>query len=200
MKNIVFIVFIIFIMTISCNRISENRQRHSEIESLMTDSSNQFDNTGINVQVEDSDDCIFDQLTQTDEFLKDIKELQNYKWNYDSRTATIILDNSDTLLITRGGCYHFGVTAEFRISNKETDFTDWNNVYNKVLWIAKLLDKEFAYTQIKNEIDSHKVKFGEIENGEVVYFSNDILQQNHYEITRQQSNNLNIITLSYYIE
>jgi hypothetical protein len=194
MKNILFIVLI---LTISCNSASKNRQMD---QSLISDSSSQLDTADkINADTENSDDCIFDQLTQTDEFLSNIKELQNYKWDYNTRTATIILDNRDTLLISRGGCYHFTVSAEFRIINEEIDYSVWNNVFNKVLWIAKLLDEEFAYKEIKNEIDSNKVTFEKIENGDAVYFSSEYLQNNHYEITRDLNENLNVITLSYYI-
>lgn len=88
----------------------------------------------------ESDDCIFDQQTQTDEFLRNIIELSGYYWDKESKTASIILENGDSLLITRGGCYHFGVTAEFRLRNDTTDYSDWTKVYDKVLWIAKVLE------------------------------------------------------------
>jgi len=194
-------LLLVFILTISCNSVSEKRQvDQSKVANLVSDSSDKPHTISkTNKETGETDDCIFDQLTQTDEFLKNIKELQNYEWDYLTRTATIILDNGDTLMISRGGCYHFTVSAEFRISNEEIDFSDWNNVYNKVLWIARLLDEEFAYKEIKNEIDSNKVTFEKIEKGDAVYFSSEYLQNNHYEITRELNDNLNVITLSYYI-
>lgn len=149
--------------------------------------------------LEDSDDCIFDQLTQTDEFLREVPELSGYKWDKESRTATLKLSNGDTLYISRGGCDHFGVSAEFRLRNDTADIENWNNVYNKVLWIAKLLNSDFDYSLVKNDIDSNKLIFEKIEEIDVVYFSNEYLQSNNYSIERRKEGQLNIIRLSYYL-
>lgn len=147
----------------------------------------------------ESDDCIFDQITQTDEFLEDITELKGYQWNKESKIATFRLDNGDTLLITRGGCYHFGVSAEFRLRNATIDFSDWTNVYDKVLWIAKILDTEFEHDMIKNELDSNLITTQKFEHGESVYFSSQYLQDNNYSIDRELHKGLIILRLNKYI-
>jgi|GEM_PF-3024057 len=144
------------------------------------------------------DDCIFDQQTQTDEFLKNIAEFDGYYWDKDSKTAEIPLDRGDYLLITRGGCYHFGVSAEFRLRNDTTDYSDWQNVYDKVLWIAKILDSEFKFNMIKNDLDSNLITINKMEQGDTLYFSNEYLKDNNYSIDREIQKGLVVLRLGYY--
>lgn len=141
------------------------------------------------------DDCIFDQANQTDEFLIGIKEFKNYTWDSISKTATIALNNKNTISITRGGCYHFGVSAELTLYNDTTDYYNWENVNQKILWISKILSSEFAYEAIKVEIDSSK----QIIDNDYGYFSSEYLQDNNYEFARRIEKDLTTITLSYYL-
>ncbi len=191
---------LIFVLIISCGTKTVNKnQANTDSISINRNVSNIKSDT--NKRAEQSDnplDCTYDQLSQTDEFLKNIDELKNYKWDYDKRTATIVLNNGDTLLITRGGCYHFGVSAEFRLTHDKIDYNNWKNVYAKVLWIAKILDREFDYKDIKNELDSNKVIFKKYEVRDAVSFSSEYLQENNYEIIRELNNNHKVITLSHY--
>ncbi|MBA9079885.1 MULTISPECIES: hypothetical protein [Rufibacter] len=147
------------------------------------------------------EECVFDQETQTDEFLKDVEELKGYKWDYGKRTATFLLETGDTLQIYRGGCSHFVVEAEFRLRNDKTDYSNWGNVYKKALWIAKVLDNEFDYKALKKDIDSKKVTFGRYEEVgiDVVYFTSEDLRDREYQIERKLESKLQTITLSYSI-
>ncbi len=214
MKNIIKIL-ILLIFT-SCSSKNTNKEKVIN-EKIISDSitqnvnstrisnsekieeSNKLEETE-ELDSESEDDCIFDQSTQTDEFLKGIKELQNYNWDSISKTATIILDNGDTLLIERGGCYSFGVSVKFKIQKDTTDYSKWNNVFNKVLWISKILKTEFEYEDIKNELDSNKITIEKYDKSDVVNFSNEYLQNLHYEITRTLGKNSKMIELSYYID
>ncbi len=203
MKNIILILLIFT----SCNLKNTNRENVLS-ENIVNDSIMQnIDSTKLieseesnEVNSESMDDCIFDQNTQTDEFLKGIKELQDYKWDSVSKTATVTLDNGDTLLIKRGGCNSFGVSAEFKIIKDTTDYSNWNNVFKKILWISKVLDTEFAFEKIKDEIDSNKISIESYKEYDVVYFSSEYLQDNHYEIYRTLNENLKTIELSHYID
>jgi len=197
------IYFLILVSIISCNNTQTKEQ-----DQIVNNEKTITDNLDIEkeelkldsiieteIENEDDDDCIFDQTYQTDEFLKGKNEFENYIWDSISKTATIILDNNDTLLIRRGGCYSFGVSAEFRLRIDQTDYSNWNNVYERILWISKILESEFSYSNIKSEIDSSKV----IIDNDIVSFSNVYLQDNNYEIVRRIDNELNVIILSYYI-
>ena len=144
---------------------------------------------------EDDADCIFDQTTQTDDFLKGISELENYKWNAEEKEATVILETNDTLLISRGGRSHFGVSAEFRLRNDSTDYSDWEAVYERVLWISEVLSSEFAHEEIKNALKASEIEV----NNDHTFFTNQYLQDNNYEIYRSIEPDRSLIILSYYI-
>lgn len=58
------------------------------------------------------DDCIFDLSTQTSDFMESIPEYANYTWDDIEKTATVVLNNSDTVTITRGGCVHYNQYIE----------------------------------------------------------------------------------------
>ncbi len=148
---------------------------------------------------EESEECVFDQTTQTDKFLRNIKELNGYKWDHEKRTATFVLETGDTLLIYRGGCNHFTVSAEFRLRNDKTDYTQWRNVYKKVLWVAKILDKEFDYQELKQDIELNKVKVEKYDHADIASFSNEILIDRNYSIVRELGPEVKVITLSYSI-
>ena len=177
---------LLFIISACSNPIQEDNQISiaEESASVTTDSldhDNILDTASENTE---SEDCVFDQATQTDEFLKDVKELKGYRWNNASRSATYVLESGDTLLITRGGCHHFTVSAEFRLKKDRTDYSKWNNVYQKVLWIAKALDNEFDYEELKKDIDLEKVTIEDYGYADVASFDNEILVDNGYTIER----------------
>lgn len=111
-------------------------------------------------------DCIFDQTTQTDEFLKNIEELKDYIWFDDEKKAEIILNDHWALTIKRGGCDHFELSAEF-FYERPLDFkTNKKLVFDNIIWIINLL----------NEFDGDIVK--------------ECLEKEKYSITEENKNNL----------
>ncbi|WP_370213714.1 hypothetical protein [Mesoflavibacter profundi] len=93
------------------------------------------------VSLNNTQDCIFDQTTQTDEFLKNIEELKDYVWFDDEKKAEIVLNDHWSLTIKRGGCDHFELSAEF-FYERSLDFkTNKNLVFDNLIWIANLLDE-----------------------------------------------------------
>lgn len=53
------------------------------------------------------DECMFDLLTQTDDFLKNNPWVKKYKWNDEDKQGVVYLDSGDSIEIRRGGCNHF---------------------------------------------------------------------------------------------
>ncbi len=190
---------ILLLIASSCSNPDQENKQISIIEerpSVITDS---LKNENIQQTASEnakSEDCIFDQATQTDEFLKGIQELKGYKWDFASRTATYILETGDSLLVTRGGCNHFIISGEFRLRNDKTDYSQWVNVYQKVLWIAKALDKEFYYEELKRDIDSGKVTLADHGDIDLASFENELLVDNAYVIERNLQPSKTIIKLS----
>ncbi|WP_340153380.1 hypothetical protein [uncultured Marivirga sp.] len=98
------------------------------------------------------EDCIFDQETQTDEFIRDIQEFQNYEWNDSTKEATIILESGDTLIAYRGGCYHFGISGTLKTADQELRETSKDYILEKGLWMAKNLFTTFNFNELQNKV------------------------------------------------
>jgi len=71
------------------------------------------DTAGIETIATVEDDCVFDLTTQNDDFMKEIPDYSNYTWDDESKTATVVFDNNDTIRITMGGCTHYNYYIEF---------------------------------------------------------------------------------------
>lgn len=122
-------------------------------------------------------DCIFDQTTQNDEFLKGVEELKDYVWFDDEKKAEIILNDHWGLTIKRGGCDHFELSAEF-FYERPLDFkTNKKLVFDNIIWITNLLD-EFDGDIIKDCFD--KEKYSITEENENKFFIN-FLDERIYE-------------------
>ena len=107
------------------------------------------DSSEVNV---DDNDCTFDQETQTDDFLKGIKELEGYSWNQETKTAIIKLSETEILSIYRGGCAHFELSGSFNLKNVNLSYPrDKKIIYKKALWLAERLTG-FPYKIIKKDI------------------------------------------------
>lgn len=70
-------------------------------------------------------ECTFDLNTQTDEFLKQNSKISEYTWTDSIHYGIIILNNSDTITINRGGCNHFNFFCE--LTSKNIDTLAFNN-------------------------------------------------------------------------
>lgn len=108
-----------------------------ELENLISSSKN---------DIEIESDCVFDLNTQSDEFMKRLIDYQDYSWNDESKTATIILNNSDTLKLSRGGCTHFYYTTYY-----STQISDSMNLKNEELifnYATKLANNTFPESDV----------------------------------------------------
>jgi hypothetical protein len=103
-------------------------------------------------------DCTFDQETQTDEFLKGIKDLEVYTWDVETKTAEIVLNDHWGLTIKRGGCDHFEMYASFvydRILDIEKE-GDRKQIFDNIIWITSLLE-DFDGEDIKRVIEENEI-------------------------------------------
>jgi hypothetical protein len=98
------------------------------------------------------EECIFDQSTQNAEFIQDIPEFKNYSWNDNTKEATIILSDGDTLIAHRGGCDHFGISGTLKLSGNNTDITDLDYWFKKCSWIAKRIFSSYDYQDMMTSI------------------------------------------------
>ena len=148
LKIISLILF--FVLFLTCSLKNEKRKE------TLTDTITQVGKEIISEKTKDNQDCIFDQETQTDEFLKGIEELKNYSWNPKTKIATIKISDEETLEIFRGGCDHFSFEAKFIVKKTITFPKDKSLIFSKLLWISKLIYNKSNYEIIKDCISKNK--------------------------------------------
>jgi hypothetical protein len=158
--NVFFITSLLFF--ISCKTQTNNSKLTNE-------------NNGIKPE-----DCPVSQVGQNDDFLKNISELSHYKWNNVTKKATVTLQNNETLIITRGGCIHFMVEAEFHPITKIN--TDRQVIFKRILWITKQL-KDFKYQALKEAIANNRYKEFTNQYITTITFTDKILEDKFYAIT-----------------
>lgn len=144
-----------------------------------------------------SEECIFDQATQTDEFLKGIDELSDYVWFEKEKRAEITLSDYWDLSIIRGGCDHFELTAKFTYKGKLDFEKDKKLLFNKIVWITSLIE-EFDGEIIERCLKDKK--YSETKEDEYNYYV-EFLNEKIYESYSLRFNNENntIIEISYFI-
>ena len=143
------------------------------------------------------EDCVFDMNTQTSEFLEGIKEFENFLWIDSLKTATIPLENGDTIEITRGGCdhYSFYVTLiSYSDLTKIEDVDYWINRMEKLTRLISEFENDNIYSLYQEE------KYNLIENDNQLYYS---FNQDAYcdmSLTLEQYSKKKItITIGYYM-
>jgi hypothetical protein len=150
-----------------------------------------------NVLIQDSikveqQTCFFDQSTQTDDFLKGIKEFEGYVWHSDTKTAEIVLNDHWSLTIKRGGCDHFEMSASFMYDRILDIEKDKKQIFDSVIWITSLLE-DFDGKDIKRVIDEGKVSI--TKRDEFNYHAN-LMDEKLYELYYFNFNNKDITTFN----
>ncbi|MFD0837134.1 hypothetical protein ACFQ0I_15250 [Mariniflexile aquimaris] len=197
MKNIILYISIIFIF--SCKQVnSESKEVSVHINEDGISVEKDSDNS-IRYKVT-KEDCVFDQETQTDQFLKGIKELENYVWDSDTKTAEIVLNDHWGLTIKRGGCNHFEMSASFiydRILDLEKE-EDKQIIFNQILWISSLLE-DFDGNALKDVINKGKVSITKEDN---FNFYVNFMDERLYELYFMNFNNEKVTTfaIGYYYD
>jgi hypothetical protein len=144
----------------------------------------------INEDFDYSKDCLLNQSMQTDNFLKNIKELEGYFWNDESKTAKIVLSDSWELVIKNGGCNHYEVSATFTYDGILDVEKDKKLIFDKIIWITSLIEG-FDGETIKEVIDTDRVSV--TKEDEYNYYFN-FMDERLYELYFMNFNNNNNVT------
>ncbi|MCB0737852.1 MAG: hypothetical protein KDC92_10095 [Bacteroidetes bacterium] len=108
---------------------------------------------GVRQNPSNENDCIFDHATQTDGFVRDVSKFKNYTWVDSIKTAFIRLENGDSIIASRGGCAHFGVSAKWtHKTNSEQVGKDY--VLKQSKWLANRIYNETDYVHFTSKVDS----------------------------------------------
>jgi len=193
--------YIVFLFCLSCNNASKKNEETIIVDDTLTKDSTEviksvINNTDLANEDEFIEECIFDQATQTDKFLKDIKELDSYVWNSENKTAEIVLNDHWSLTIKRGGCDHFEMSASFMYYRILDIEKDKKQIFDSVIWITSILE-DFDGKDIKQVIDEGKVSI--TKRDEFNYHAN-FMDEKLYELYYFNFNNKDITTfdIGYY--
>jgi hypothetical protein len=137
MKNIL-IILISLGFGFSCTTPLKNQEKEIEID---------------NSEKDIKEDCIFDQKTQTDEFIKGINEFNNYTWDSVTNTATILMPNGDTILAFRGGCNHFGISGTILSENDSNSIENQEYWLKQSLWLSEKIMPESDFLQLTKMVE-----------------------------------------------
>jgi hypothetical protein len=124
------ITYFISVSFISCSN-KRNKTADTSVDTLIADKPVTMDSaTGSTPSVEDT--CIFnnDYKGLTMGWVEELKA-SGFVWDEKMLAAIKVMDH-DTILLAQGGCYHFGISAEWRIS-------DQHDLADSVYWIRKAL-------------------------------------------------------------
>ena len=145
-------------------------------------------------------DCIFDLETQNDDFLKGIKELQNYSWDSKTKTATIIISIDETIEIYRGGCDDFSLSAKFIVPKKITFKKNKEYIFGKILWVSKLLYDKSDYEIINECINKNKYSVDESDPNNIhINLMNNLVYNNFIIFYNNEENQFNTFSITYFI-
>lgn len=146
---------------------------------------------------QNTDDCIFDQTTQTDSFLEDIPELEDYVWIDSLKQAVILLENGETLKVTKGGCIHFNTYIELVTDLDKTPITDTEYWIDRVHKYTVLLDNVFDNELADSLITSESYDVNETPSQLYFSFHQDIFC--HMSLIIENKHGQTSVQIGYYV-
>lgn len=130
MKNRIIISLLCFALICSCSSSNDNNRKN-------VDSLTKKNDTSLIKTDNEGNDCVFDtsMFKFTTNKLKEFKKDLAYTWDNIAKEATIKFPENDTLILSIGGCDHFGYTAIYLTDALK--FNDQAFLIDKAKWIAK---------------------------------------------------------------
>lgn len=152
-----FLYFILGLLT-CCGQIKKNAETDdsTKTEKLQSETKRKAnETTSDNGQTKDEqeEDCVFnsDYKRLTTEWLNELN-IKDFIWRVNLEQA-LIPRGQDTVFLSQGGCSHFGILAELKLTNDNHDITD------STFWINKAFDLANEY---KMEHYAQMIKEGKI--------------------------------------
>jgi len=180
--------------TFKTEKFKSNDNNSNEFEEHKTIEVKSNDSVNINHL---DNDCIFDIKTQTSDFIDSIPEFSNYTWNDEQKTATIALNNGDTLYASRGGCNHFGISGKLKV-NKKIDLDSVEIIIEEAKWIAKRIFSHGDYTELNTLIENENYQIDRAKDWLHLNFNHEFYMDYSISVHRQENGTLTI-EIGYYI-
>lgn len=102
-------------------------------------------------------DCVYnnDYKTQSLRALKGKEELTNRHWDKKKKTAVVLLESGDTLLVSLGGCQHYYTNVSY-ITHRDIPVDSLDFWYSKTKWIMQTVFDTAYQTKFSTAIDQNK--------------------------------------------
>lgn len=146
---------------------------------------------------QNTDDCIFDQTTQTNSFLEDIPELEDYVWIDSLKQAVILLKNGETLNVTKGGCIHLNTYIQLVTDLDKTPISDTEYWIGRIRKYTGLLDNIFDNELVDSLIASESYDLEE--HPSQLYFSFHQEVACHMSLIIENKHGQTSVQIGYYV-
>jgi hypothetical protein len=160
--------FLIIGLLISCKQQNKNTETVINTDTLKLDSITEtkiYDSTSAS----EDEDCIFnnDYKQLTTEWLTELK-INNFIWRADLNQA-LIPKGQDTVFLSQGGCYHFGISVELKLTN------DNHSLADSALWMNRALKLaiEYQMDHYKQMLEEGRVRMAQDGDKRVTYLVED---------------------------
>jgi hypothetical protein len=187
--------YLILGLLISCGQSNKNTKIADPIK---TTSQTEIEQKTNDTTSDKEDDCVFnnDYNELTTEWLSELK-IKNFIWRADLEQA-LIPNGQDTVFLSKGGCYHFGMSVELKLTNDNHQLTDSAFWLNRSLKLAI----EYHMDHYKQMIEEGRIRMAQDGETRVTYVIDDEkepdnLEYDGIEIT-QDGQNKRISISQYY--
>jgi hypothetical protein len=156
--------YLIFGLLTCCGQVNKNTETVDSIKTVELQNENQqktdtlISNKG-ETKDDQEEDCVFNSNYKrlTTEWLNELK-IKDFIWRDDLEQA-LIPKGQDTVFLSQGGCSHFGILVEIKLTNDNHAITDSTFWINKAFELA-LEYKMEHYGQMIKEGKLRKVQDG----------------------------------------
>lgn len=117
------------------------------------------------IKVETDDGCVFDTSVYkfTSEAILKYNPKLKYLWHKASQSASVLLDNGDSLQLHIGGCNHFEYQATL-LTN--INFSNKSQLFDKTAWLAKTFFSHGFEAKVPELITNRQISILDVEKSE----------------------------------
>jgi len=148
------------------------------------------------INCQEIEECVFDKTTQTDEFIRNKTKFTEYEWDNENKTATIKLENGETLKIFRGGCIHFGMSGELFTNFNSSKINDLDFWLDKSLWVSKNIFDNKDYEYLKEQLAKKDYHLERNENSVYIFIPHEIYDE--FSISVRMEGGKAVLYVGYY--
>jgi hypothetical protein len=158
--------YLILGLLISCEQSNKNTQTTDSIKATPQTEIKKKTNATTSDKV---DDCVFnnDYKGLTTEWLTELK-MKGFIWRADLEQA-LIPNGQDTVFLSKGGCYHFGMSVELKLTNDTHSLTDSAFWINRALKLAI----EYQMDHYRQMIEQGRIRMAQDGETRVTYVIDD---------------------------